>query len=613
MFNQKIFRENDIRGIANTDLSSRNVRQMGRAIGTFLKRKGCKIVTLGYDCRISSPRISREIRQSLLSCGLDVWDIALVPTPLSYFSTNALEVDGAIMITASHNPPEYNGVKISLGKTTIYGEDIQEIRRILASEIFESGQGNCRKVDIKEKYIQKVLESIPHPLPIKVVIDSANGMAGMIAPELFRRLGCEVIDLFSNLDGRFPNHEADPTVDKNMITLKEEVKRQNALVGVGFDGDADRLGVIDRTGQAIFGDELLVIFSREVLKNHPNAKIISEVKSSHRLFQDIEKHGGKAIQWKTGHSLIKAKMKEEGALLAGEVSGHMFFADRYFGYDDAIYAAARLFEILARTKKSPAELIADLPLSYSTPEIRKECADHIKFEVIKSAKTEFTRRGLKLNDIDGARIEFPDGWGLVRASNTQPALVMRFEAETQSRLSEIKTLVEEVVQNAILQSSFPEVKQKLHPVESLQRPNKLEVVKFIEKPWGHELIWAKTGRYVGKILFVKAGKSLSLQYHQKKEETLFVESGDVELEVGPTLDRLERVSFHNQKAFHVPPGLIHRVHAKTDARIFEVSTPELDDVVRIQDDFGREDKKNNVSFTKKNLLRETQRPLAEPL
>ena len=451
MINQDIFKEYDIRGIAETDLSSEAVHKIGMAIGTHFINNGAKLVTLGYDCRLSSPRISHEIQECFLSCGLDVWNVGMVHTPLSYFSVNAFEqVNGGVMITASHNPPEYNGIKISLGKSTIYGDEIQKIKNILLQGGYASGHGKLTHVDLKEEYIQKILASIHHPLNLKVVIDSGNGMAGPIAPELFRRLGCEVIDLFSDPDGRFPNHQPDPTVLKNMKTLISEVKKQGVLAGVGFDGDADRIGVVDRTGRMIYGDELLVIYSRELLKTHPGAKIISEVKSSDRLFRDIKKHGGEPILWKTGHSLIKAKMKEENAPLAGEMSGHMFFADRYFGFDDALYAAARLFEILSKEKKTPLELIGDLPASFTTPEIRMDCEESKKFEIVDRAKTLFKEMGLSVNTIDGARIEFPDGWGLVRASNTQSVLVFRFEAQSEKRLQEIRVIIESAVKKATL-------------------------------------------------------------------------------------------------------------------------------------------------------------------
>jgi phosphomannomutase / phosphoglucomutase len=443
--NPKIFREYDIRGIADSDLPEPMVEKIGRAIGTFLRAEGCKRVALGRDCRKSSPRIAKSIQENLMASGLDILDIGLVPTPLLYFAVNELDVQGGVMVTASHNPPLHNGFKICSGKSTIHGEEIQKIKHILLSGDFISGSGNIKEVDVKELYYEKVLASIRHPLNIKVVMDGGNGMAGVVAPELFRRLGCEVTGLFMEPDGNFPNHEPDPTVPENLESLIHEVKKQGVLAGVGFDGDADRIGVVDRTGRVIFGDELLVLYARQLLKEHPGATVISEVKSSNRLYDDVRKHGGRAIQWKTGHSLIKSKMKTENALLAGEMSGHMFFADRYYGYDDAVYAAARFFEILSDTGKTPNELLADLPPAFSTPEIRVECSDESKFQVVEDSKAEFRKMGLNVNDIDGARIEFSDGWGLVRASNTQPVLVFRFEAQSQKRLQEIRTIIEDVV------------------------------------------------------------------------------------------------------------------------------------------------------------------------
>jgi phosphomannomutase/phosphoglucomutase len=306
---------------------------------------------------------------------------------------------------------------------------------------------------VKERYLEMVVGNIKHPLNLKIVVDSGNGMGGVVGPELYRRLGCEVTELYSEPDGRFPNHHPDPTVADNLRDLVREVKAKDAVVGIGFDGDADRIGAVDKRGRVIYGDELLTLYARSILKKNPQAKIISEVKASHRLYQDIARQGGTPIMWKTGHSLIKAKMKEEGALIAGEMSGHMFFNDRYFGFDDAVYAGARLLEILAETGKTPAQLLADLPGSVATPEIRVDCSDEKKFHVVEKARQQFEKRGLKVNDIDGARVEFGDGWGLVRASNTQPVLVFRFEATNQQRLQEIRSLMEDVVHHVMQQRS----------------------------------------------------------------------------------------------------------------------------------------------------------------
>ena len=443
--NSKIFREYDIRGIADKDLPSEVVESIGRAIGTFAREKGAKTFTLGRDCRISSPRIHGILSQALVSTGLQVIDVGLVPTPLLYFSVFELNTDGGVMITGSHNPPDQNGFKICVGKTTIYGEDIQELRKTIEKKEFITGKGSVSELSVISSYIDAVLKSVQHPLHLNVVVDSGNGMGGVVAGELFRKLGCTVTELYSELDGTFPNHHPDPTVIENMKDLIETVKRQKSAVGIAFDGDADRIGAIDPTGRQLYGDELLVLYARDILEKKKGAKIISEVKASHRLFQDVAKHGGIPILWKTGHSLIKAKMKEEGALLAGEMSGHMFFSDRYFGFDDAIYAAARLLEILAKTGKSPAELLADLPTSFCTPEIRVDCPDDKKFDLVKRAVAEFKTK-YEVLDIDGARVQFSDGWGLVRASNTQPVLVMRFEATSEKRLSEIREIVEHQIQ-----------------------------------------------------------------------------------------------------------------------------------------------------------------------
>ncbi|MBM4315986.1 MAG: phosphomannomutase/phosphoglucomutase, partial [Deltaproteobacteria bacterium] len=446
---EKIFREYDIRGVADRDLPHNVVSKLGRAIGSYVKRKGGKTLTVGRDCRISSDRIRQSLIDGLLATGINVIDIGLVPTPLLYFSVFELNSDGGIMITGSHNPPEHNGFKICVGKTTIHGEEIQYLKQIVQKDSYESGKGTLSEKDIKPLYTSMILKNIKHPLNLKVCVDSGNGMGGMIGPEIFRKLGCEVVELFSDLDGRFPNHHPDPTVIENLSFLAEKVKQTNAVVGIGFDGDADRIGVVDPSGKPIYGDELLVVYAREILKENSGATIISEVKASHRLFNDIALHGGKPILWKTGHSLIKAKMKEEGALLAGEMSGHIFFNDRYYGFDDAIYAAARLLEILAINKKTTAELITDLPVSFSTPEIRKDCPDEIKFTVVERALKQFQSQGLKVNAIDGARVEFGDGWGLVRASNTQPVLVLRFEASSQDRLNEIRSKLENTVSSLL--------------------------------------------------------------------------------------------------------------------------------------------------------------------
>lgn len=443
--NEKIFREYDIRGNAEADLPSDVVEQIAKGIGTFMTEHRTKKITLGRDCRLSSERIRNAMVKGLLSCGIDVIDIGLVPTPLLYFSVFHLNTEGGIMITGSHNPGEYNGFKICVGKSTIHGEEILQIRDIVKKGSFSKGSGKESKAEVIESYIDYVVNNVKVSKPVNVVVDSGNGMGGIVAPKLYRRLGCQVTELFSELDGNFPNHHPDPTVVENLEEARKTVRAAKSMLAICFDGDADRIGVVDQSGEVLFGDELLAIYARDILKTKKGAKIISEVKASHRLYKDIAAHGGEPIMWKTGHSLIKSKMKETGALLAGEMSGHMFFNDRYFGYDDAIYAGARLLEIMANEGQSPSQLLSDLPKTVSTPEIRVDCPDETKFLVVDSAKSEFQRMGLTVNGIDGARVEFKDGWGLVRASNTQPVLVYRFEANSSARLNEIRSLMEGVI------------------------------------------------------------------------------------------------------------------------------------------------------------------------
>jgi len=433
-----IFREYDIRGVVPEELNKDTVHTLGLALGTYYRQKGVRRISLGRDCRESSPMLFEALSQGLLETGLHVVDIGMVPTPLLYFSLHNLDVGGGIQITGSHNPPEFNGFKVCLGKSSIYGPEIQEIKRIAEAKSFEKGEGSTERADVVGPYLDYVAGVIEvGDVPRKVVLDSGNGVAGPVAEPLYKRLGFEVISLFGEPDGRFPNHHPDPTIPENLKDLIEEVKGQNADIGIGFDGDADRIGVVDEGGRIIWGDQLMVIFSRDLLVRHPGAKIIGEVKCSQTLYDDIERRGGKPIMWKTGHSLIKNKMKEEGALLAGEMSGHIFFAERYFGYDDAIYAGARLLEVLSRTEKDTSQLLEGLPTMVNTPEIRIECPEEKKFKIVEELAQDF-KKEYKVIDVDGARVLFEGGWGLIRASNTQPVLVLRFEAKTEQRLQEIR-------------------------------------------------------------------------------------------------------------------------------------------------------------------------------
>ena len=441
MINPYIFREYDIRGVVDVDLTDEIVEFIGKGFSTYIAEKGAKSVSVGGDVRLSTNRFLKQLIKGLTSSGIDVINIGEVPTPVQYFSMHELDVDAGIMITGSHNPPEFNGFKLTLFNAPVFGTEIQKIMEIINSGKFISGNGTTRELDLKEKYKNYIKNNINIKRSLKVVIDSGNGAGSLVAHDLFKEMGVETIDLFDTPDGNFPNHHPDPTVEKNIQVLIRTVKENNADVGIGYDGDADRIGVVDEKGNIIWGDKLMILFSREILKQNPGANIIFEVKCSQALPEMIEKFGGIPVMWKTGHSILKMKMKELKSPFAGEMSGHLFFADRYFGYDDAIYASARLVELLSQTDKKLSELLSDIPKYFATPEIRVETeSDKIKFEIAEKAKKYFSNN-YKVIDVDGVRILFGDGWGLVRASNTQPVLVLRFEARTEERLNELKNLV----------------------------------------------------------------------------------------------------------------------------------------------------------------------------
>ena len=440
--NENIFREYDIRGVVDKDLSNETVYAIGRAAGTFFRAHGASRVSVGRDARESSPRFRDIITRALNETGCDVLDAGMIPTPVLYFTLFTEDVDAGVMITGSHNPADNNGFKICLAKSTIFGEQIREVKRLSLSRQFVAGAGTKMERDVTGAYRDCILSNVKlGPRQVKVVVDAGNGMGGYLGAPLYRDLGCEVIELFCEPDSRFPNHHPDPTVIENMRFAIEAVREHKADLAIAFDGDADRIGVVDESGRIIWGDQLMVIFSREILKGRPGAKFIAEVKCSQTLFDDIRKHGGTAIMGKVGHSLIKAEMKKTSAAMAGEMSGHLFFADRYFGYDDAIYAGARLLEILSHTEGPLSNLLADLPKTVFTPEIRLECADEKKFDVVSRLTEEFKQTN-EVIDIDGARIKFEGGWGLVRASNTQPVIVLRFEADTDENLAGIRVIVE---------------------------------------------------------------------------------------------------------------------------------------------------------------------------
>jgi phosphomannomutase/phosphoglucomutase len=443
-----IFREYDVRGIVDEDLTDSDVALLAKAMGTFLRRRGRKRITLGRDCRLSSEGFRDLMAEGLTKCGLDVLDLGVCPTPLLYFSIRHFETDGGVMITASHNPPHYNGFKVCDGPDTIFGADIMGLYDLAKAGDFETGSGGLATEDVIGPYTEYVKQNITLTRPLKIALDGGNAVAGPVGLPLLRDLGVEVTPLYCEMDGTFPNHEPDPTVPDNVRDMIRTVTDQKLDCGIGYDGDGDRIGVVDENGRIIFGDMLLLIFAREILKKNPGATFVGEVKCSQFLYDDIKARGGNPIMWRTGHSLIKNKMKEVKAALAGEMSGHMFFADRYFGYDDAIYASARLLEILSATDQPLSSLLADVPERYTTPEIRVECPDDIKFAVVEKIASIARARGLEFIDVDGVRLTFPDGWGLVRASNTQPVLVMRFEAPTEERAHEIRDLVEELIAEA---------------------------------------------------------------------------------------------------------------------------------------------------------------------
>jgi phosphomannomutase/phosphoglucomutase len=473
--NPRVFREYDIRGHAEHDFPDAFVGELARSMGAYLTERGARRITLGRDCRLSSPRIHATVKRELLAAGLDVVDVGVVHTPALYFSVFHLQADGGVMITASHNPGEDNGFKIVHGRSTIYGAEIQKLRAGIENARARiedgtahagggvrsrggarpgAGAGTATDHDILRDYVDNICENIQlGPRRFKIVVDGGNGTGGLAILPILKRLGLDAEGLFCDPDGNFPNHHPDPTVPENLRDLIKRVGETGAEVGIALDGDADRVGAVDGQGHILWGDQLVMLFARDILKKQPGATFVSEVKCSQALFDEIARLGGRAIMWKVGHSLIKVKMKEEHAALAGEMSGHMFFADRWFGFDDAVYAGLRLIELLTHSDETLAQHYDTLPVLHNTPEIRMPCPDDIKFEVVRRAVGWFRER-YSVVDIDGARVTFEDGgknvgWGLVRASNTGAVLVMRFEADTPRRLGEIRSLVEDRLRQII--------------------------------------------------------------------------------------------------------------------------------------------------------------------
>lgn len=439
--NPYIFREYDIRGVVAEDFPEEVVVLLGKGYGTYVAEKGGQTVTVSGDVRRSTPDLKRAFIQGVLSTGIHVIDVGIVPTPANYYSMEILSVDGAVQITGSHNPSDMNGFKMSYDQKAVYGQDIQYIRELIEQEKFAEGRGELRQERILARYIEMVSSKISLEKPVRLAMDCGNAAACLAAPQIFKKIGAEVKPIFCDVDGTFPNHHPDPTVTENLEVLIEEVKQGQYDFGVAFDGDADRIGIVDNQGKIIWADYIMILFLDEILAKYPGTKVIFDVKCSQALEDVITEKGGQPLMWKTGHSLIKQKMKEEQVPFAGEMSGHLFFKDDYFGYDDAIYVAARFARMVSRSDKSLAEIIAALPSYESTPEMRLECDDDAaKFQISKKA-TEYFKANYDCIDVDGVRIRFGDGWGLVRSSNTQPVIVCRFEAKTKRRLEEIKDLV----------------------------------------------------------------------------------------------------------------------------------------------------------------------------
>ncbi len=451
-YDTSVFRAYDIRGVVGQDFDADWVERLGRACGLYFRSRGFGRAVVGHDCRLTSAGFEERLTRGLTTAGVDVLLLGMVATPVCYYAIRNLEYHAGVMITASHNPPQYNGFKVWAGQSTIHSEEILKIARLMDQDVPSGPHGVASRHDIVPAYLEKVSALVRLARPVKIVLDGGNGAAGLVARDLLTRAGAEVIPLFCEPDGHFPNHHPDPVEEQNLTALKAKVLETGAELGIGLDGDGDRIGVVDENARVIHGDRLLAIFARAVLAENPGAAVIGDVKCSHLLFADIKNHGGRPIMSATGHSLIKDRLLREHAALAGEMSGHMFFADRYYGFDDAPYAALRLAEILSHSSQHLSSYLNDWPNTFTTPELRFNCPENIKFRVVESAKKEFEKKYV-LEGEDGARLVFPDGWALVRASNTQPALVMRFEAESEKRLAELRRLVEDPVARIIAELS----------------------------------------------------------------------------------------------------------------------------------------------------------------
>jgi phosphomannomutase/phosphoglucomutase len=447
----EIFKAYDIRGIVDQTLTESAAEAIGRGLGTIAHAKGVKRFVVGRDGRLSGPRLCAALARGLAATGMDVIDIGVVATPMVYFATHHFSTGSGVMVTGSHNPPEYNGLKMMVAGDTLAAEAIQDLRRLVESAKFvvPPNEGTRSTADISEAYLDRITSDVKLARPMTIAVDCGNGSPGAFAPELFRRMGCEVIELFCDVDGNFPNHHPDPSKPENLRDLIANLEASDAEVGLAFDGDGDRLGVVTKGGEIIFPDRQLMLFAADVLSRHPGAEVIFDVKCTRNLFAWIREHGGRPVLWKTGHSLIKSKLKETGAPLAGEMSGHLFFKDRWYGFDDGLYAGARLLELLSRGA-NPSQVLESLPDSISTPELNialaREGENHALIaELQKSAR--FTG-ATDVNTIDGLRVEYPDGFGLMRASNTTPVIVLRFEADDDAALARIRADFRRVLEKA---------------------------------------------------------------------------------------------------------------------------------------------------------------------
>lgn len=439
-----ILREYDIRGIVEDTFTPETVELLGRAFGTRIVRAGGQSVALGYDGRLSSPTLANAAAKGLMACGLTVFDVGRGPTPMLYYATYALEADAGLMITGSHNPPEYNGMKMMMQGASFFGADIQDLGRLIAADDFEFGEGRKESHPMLDSYVARMLQDFKAGRELKVVWDAGNGVAGEAMTMLTEKLPGKHFLLYADVDGTFPNHHPDPTVEKNLADLKETVAAKGCDLGIAFDGDGDRIGVIDSQGRVLWGDQLMIIWAQEILSRLPNAPIIADVKASQVLFDEVNRMGGQAMMWKTGHSLIKSKMKECDAPFAGEMSGHIFFKDGYYGFDDALYAAVRLLSILTQTEQTLDQMLDAMPKMVNTPEIRFDCPEDKKFLVAEEVKARLAgHKDVTVIDVDGVRVVNDEGWWLLRASNTQPVLVARCEARDEAGLARLKESLSE--------------------------------------------------------------------------------------------------------------------------------------------------------------------------